>query len=100
MPKPRTILSLLAIGRMAAVLGTIALTQAVAGELVPTPEASTENGHERSPAEPAKDTIDSRSLGLICDGRTDNASVFDLIHLKASASSGQIVTFHPRPIHA
>lgn len=37
--------------------------------------------------------IDARSMGFVCDGKIDNASVLDAIRAKAMAMSGQTVFF-------
>ncbi len=42
-----------------------------------------------------EEAINAKSMGLICDGKTDNAAAFEAIHAKTASAPGQTVFFPP-----
>lgn len=60
-----------------------------------TPGPSVVDGKTNRPGILRAEPIDARSMGVVCDGATDNASIFDAITAKTASFPGQTV-FFPR----
>lgn len=87
---------MIAIGGMVSGLvngGLLPAAIAQFGAPVPAPAKPSGIAHAPPTAKRIDGTIDARSMNLLCDGKTDNAPVFDAIHRKASATTGQTVLF-------
>ena len=67
-----------------------ASTTAAAGTVMPSRASQL-----RSPSRLIGNQVNAQSLGLICDGKSDNAQAFDAIRAKAARTGGETVFFPP-----
>jgi len=78
---------------VAAILDGASPYRAQGTSFIPGP--SVVDGNNNHPGIVRAELIDARSMGLVCDGATDNASIFDAITAKTASLPGQTV-FFPR----